>query len=358
MEEYQILSDRFPGDIEGQYHLADLALDMGRLEDAEQALQKCITAEPDNPYCNMDLMVLKLLRNDFDGVLARYKKLHAEKIQYSWFHVVTGAALLGKDDLNGATEEFDALEAAQGKLHGRVHFRTGKEWLAEVQLYRGKAQSAVEQMKTALKTAESPEERASYLLYIAKVESLVGNDNSAKSAAAESIHISNSALTYISAAAALAAIGDRSAMDQVLSGRLPGGQEIGEVGPANLDFMKGAFSLKHGRTTDAIRELASSHELDNNDLYTIFLLGQAHEHAGHWALGSELFKRIIDAKGAVLWNEPSSLWALAHYELANCYFGLGEAENAKTRYSEFLSLWSMRTLTSHKSTLRGKRSHV
>ena len=109
MKEYQILVDRFPSDVDGKSHLADLALELERLEDADRALKECLATEPRNPYCNLDSMVLMLLRNDFDGVLDRYRDLTSHGAQYPWFHGVVGTALLGKQDVKGATQEFEIL---------------------------------------------------------------------------------------------------------------------------------------------------------------------------------------------------------------------------------------------------------
>jgi DNA-binding winged helix-turn-helix (wHTH) protein/tetratricopeptide (TPR) repeat protein len=339
LKDYQLLVDRFPQNVEGDYRLADLALEMRRFDDAGRALAACKAAEPDNPYCDIDALVLSLVRNDFDEVIRQSEDLSKRGVRYPWFHAPVGAALLGKNDLHGAALEFHALERVSTKFHGTAHFRAAKERLADLDLYSGRFDSARAQLREAMETAQSTQERAEDLIFQARVEALVGRAGVARSAATEATRISASPLVYISAARVLAAEGDVGALNSVLSGRMPGGGELGDIGPANINFVKGAFALRRGKLDEALVMLASSYEEDD-DPFTAFVLAQAHQKAKHWNDGVEWYGRVLAARGDVIWNDIPALVPLAQYQIANCYRELGKINEARSAYSEFLALWS------------------
>jgi tetratricopeptide (TPR) repeat protein len=73
-----------------------------------------------------------------------------------------------------------------------------------------------------------------------------------------------------------------------------------------------------------------------NNLYSIYVRGQAYLRAGQGADAAAQFQKIIDSRGLVV-NDP--VGALAPLGLARAYAVSGDQAKTKAAYQDFFQLW-------------------
>jgi Tfp pilus assembly protein PilF len=71
-------------------------------------------------------------------------------------------------------------------------------------------------------------------------------------------------------------------------------------------------------------------------LYPVYVRGQAYLAAHQGAAAAAEFQKLLNWPGVVS-NEP--IGALAHLGLARAHASNGESKDARTSYSNFLTLW-------------------
>src|SRR5262249_38107799 len=122
LEEYKLLTDAAPQDSYALYYYADLAWEMGRFEEAKTALNRCLQNSAVDPLCNFDEMMLQVSNNNFDDVLERSKRLAHLGVNFPWFDLPVGLALVGRDEIHAAEEKFSRFADLSKNFHGSLHF--------------------------------------------------------------------------------------------------------------------------------------------------------------------------------------------------------------------------------------------
>jgi tetratricopeptide (TPR) repeat protein len=340
LAKYETLAKLYPDDPDAQYRLGDLASEMGRFDKASLALRKCMDLSPSNPSCQFEWMQLMVRTNQFEAGIATYDTIRGSSLNYPWLDKLVGYAYIGKGDLVAAQNRFENLARASRKLHGRVHFATAKDGLADVNLYQGKVRSATVQIEQAMETCESGTERANYLLFLASVQTLIGNKGNAASLARRATKESTDPLTFISAARLFAMNGDKAAAIQALAPKMPDGKPLGPIGPVTKAFIEGSLALAESNAPRAIDRLRDSYELDKEeDLDTEYMLARAYMSARQWDDAMAPLTRIVSSKGRVLLDGVPLLWPLAHYYLGRCHEERRGQKEAIGYYSQFLEIW-------------------
>jgi eukaryotic-like serine/threonine-protein kinase len=113
-----------------------------------------------------------------------------------------------------------------------------------------------------------------------------------------------------------------------------------------LPTLRAKLALAHSNPQQAIAMLAPANScelgLPNysyynwNNLYAVYVRGEAYLAAQSGAKASAEFQKIIAHRGIVL-NEP--IGALAHLGLSRAYAQSGDKKKARAAYQEFLTLW-------------------
>jgi class 3 adenylate cyclase/predicted Zn-dependent protease len=339
LKKYTILAKEWPRNADYQFYIGDLALDMGRTKESAGAIARCIAIEPLNPFCWFDQMVLNVHDGRFDATLETYDSLRRRNLTYPWFEKPVGYAYLGKGDLTSAREHFRTLGQAQTRLHGKSHFRTGKDGLADVAFYEGKVSEAESQLDRAIQNSDSRSERADYQLFIAETRALVGKREPARVEALKATKEFVNPLTFIDAARVLAIVGDRRAVGELLTPKLPNGELMGKIGPSNQNFVEGSLDLAESKMAEAVKKLEASYEDDEGDDLTAYMLARAYLADRQSEHATALFETIIKRKGGILIDESPLVWVLAQYDLARCYDGQGKFDDARKWYSNFVEVW-------------------
>jgi DNA-binding winged helix-turn-helix (wHTH) protein/tetratricopeptide (TPR) repeat protein len=337
MELYQLLIDRYPRDADALFRFAEAATERDRVEEADKATGMCLAIEPDNPYCRFQLMYVRLKQNRFNDVLADYQSLPASMRDYPWFDEPVGVALMGNGQLDQATKAFERLSGRQQRLHGTSHFTTGKEWVADVLLYQGRVADATRRIQQLMETSDNASARGSYLAYLARIYALLGDAQSARQFATETLTAPGEPDSLTVAAIVLANIGDSAGLERILKFRSE--TTAADLSPANEHLIHGLLAVAKGHTVKGIEEIRLTRDLNPHDEEATYWLGMAYIRAGDYQSALAMFQSVRDLKGTVLLDDVPLLVPLATYRIAQCQEHLGDANAAKNSYAEIAKVW-------------------
>ena len=216
---------------------------------------------------------------------------------------------------------------------------------ADTAAYSGHLQQAHEFSRRAADSARHAGENevaATHLASSALREALYGSVAEARRQAETALAISHGQIVQISAALALAIVGDairaQSLTDDVAK-RFP---EDTFVQATYLPELRAQLALARHDPAKAIEFLQNAVSYELGETNTDFPLGPAYVRGEAYLAarkGDEAaaeFQKILDHRGIVL-NAP--IGALAHLQIARAYVLAGEEDKARTAYQDFLALW-------------------
>ncbi len=339
IEEFKLLADMTPANPYVLYYYGDVALEMGRFDEAEAALEKCLASTPLDALCNFDTMMLRVSRNRFDDTLRIYDDLTKKSLNYPWFDIPVGLALLGKDDVAGAGQKLSHFAESNKKFHGSVLFTTAQEYKIDWLTYQGRIAEA-RSLASKLSALEEPGDRASPLLDMAMVDDILGDAKNTEAELKVAKEISSGDSDSRKAEKLLAIIEvNRKIAGVTLAGSKPSQRES-SLGPLDSKFAAAMNDLKNGGFNEAIRGLKLISEKDDDPFY-VFFLGRAYLMTGDWQKAIELLKNVQEAKGRVLTQSdlPVVAWPLTFYYDGLCNEALGRVAEAVSSYQKFLDIW-------------------
>ena len=339
IEEFKLLADIEPTNTYVLYYYGDLALEMGRFAEAETALANCLAISPLDPLCNFDTMMLRVSQNRFDDALGIYERLTKRSVDYPWFDIPVGLALLGKDDVDGATKKLTQFAETAKRFHGSLLFTTAQEYQIDLLTYQGRIEEA-RVLTKEVSTLEKPESRASPLLAMAMVDAILGDKKHAEDDLGLAREISSSDSDFSSAEKILAIIAFEIKARPMAHASSGVSSAESKLGPLDSEFVAAMKDLRDLRFEDAIRRLKFIHEKDDDPLYTFFL-GRAYMMKGDWQRAIESMEAVQNGKGRLLaqGDLPVAAWPLSFYFIGNCREELGHHDKAAFSYQKFLDLW-------------------
>jgi eukaryotic-like serine/threonine-protein kinase len=290
---------------------ADLAINylyLNRLGEVETTIDQALANKLDSPELHIRLYELAFLRNDTAGMLR----------QVSW-----SAGEHGVEDVLLALE-------------------------AETAAYGGRVTKARELSRRAIVSAQNAGEKetaATYEVFAALRESLMGNRLEARGFVADALRLSTGREVQAVAALALAFSGDIP-RSQTLANDLA--QNFPEDTIVQFNYVptiRAQLAMDGGdaRTAIATSEIAAAYELGDPvagdvtaAMYPIFVRGQAYLMAGDGFKSVTEFQKVLDHPGVAL-NRP--IGVLAHLGLARAYRLQGDTPRARSAYQDFLTLW-------------------
>ena len=221
-------------------------------------------------------------------------------------------------------------------------------YAADSAAYAGQMGKSRELLREAIASAEFANEKekaAGYEAAEALQDVFFGDAAEARQHAAGALALSNGRDAEYPAALALAIAGE-SAKAEALAEDLGRRFSTDTIVQFNyLPTLRAQMSLDGGETMKAIELLqpAAPYELGvpgpsnfSNNLYSVYVRGEAYLRARQGAEAAAQFQKIIDARGVVV-NDP--IGALAHVGLARAEVLNGDDARAKAAYEDFLQLW-------------------
>lgn len=339
LEIYQLLIDRYPRDTDGLYRFAELATDLDRVEEAEKALQRCLTEQADNRYCRFQLMYVNIKQNKFNDVLAQFNSLPASVRDYPWFDEPVGIAFFGNSQLDDAGRFFDRLTELQQRLHGTSHFTVAKEWRADLLLYQGQIKDATRRIEQIMGTSDNAQSLADSLAYLAQIHAIAGDESQAVTFANRASTVpAATPVALVNAALVLANVGDSGGVERVLKLRFQATHN--PLSANNEHLIRGVLAVAKGDTIRGIEEIRLARDFNPRDEESVYQLGAPYFRAGDYESALKMFKAVNDLRGTVLLDNVPLLLPISKYRTAQCYQHLGNSDSAKSTYAELASFWS------------------
>lgn len=334
----QLAADADPASADALYPLSEIAVDLGLLDQADQALRRCKMVDPTNPFCAFEAVSLRVYQNRFADAVSEYQRASTSGAYYPWLDYPAGFAKLGQGDLDGALKHFHALEESGRIFASNVHFRASQEGIAAVALYQGKLQVARQQILDALETSNSNYDKASYYLSLAHMDALHNRTAEALREANAAVQVSEAADVGISAAQSLAMAGDFNSASALLAKYSGASATLGKQYPAAERFIVGLRAMSRHKWDDAVAALRDSQRLDPN-AETTYYLAQVQMSASQWKEAATTLDELLQLKGTILMDGVASLIPLGEFHLGTCYEQLGNHSQAESLQATVKALW-------------------
>jgi len=327
----------YPRDDLAHYYLSGNALNLGNFEKAREEAKETLKLLPgDCPsYGNLISAYINMNRLAEAHAVAR----EAEQRNANCFHFQLHRYQLAflEEDQAGMAR---VAAASAGKWGvGSL----GAE--AKTAAYYGHLKQSHEYLRQAIGSGERAGVKELPLLFEAwdaNSEALLGNAELALREANEALGRSKGRDVQGTAALALALTG-KANRAQVLAESLAKRFAQDTIVQHNyLPTIRAQLALDRKDPSKAIEALEAAHPYDlacmdgSNQLYSVFLRGQAHLMALDGAGAIADFHEIIDHRGIV---QNQIIGPLAHLGLARAYALQGDSIRARTAYQDFFTLW-------------------
>jgi serine/threonine protein kinase/tetratricopeptide (TPR) repeat protein len=355
-EQYRLLTDLYPDDVEGYRWLANSSVWAGHLGDAVTAQQRAVELAPQSAVNHSQLIVLLVRLNKFSEAVAAYESAQRQGAKSPLLHWGTGLAYLGEDNTVAARRQFEQLREEGGAYEANL----ASLYLARVLIYEGRLGEAVDALWSGLVLDEKLHSESwmpvrRYLL--AKVLWVEGKK---ASALRELRLLEGSALKEadpeeMRRAGVLAAEwGDISAARKILAkmGRIPSLQESAFTQSCYYN-LSGVVERASGKTDSAIENQRRAAVFYPS--YQAYLaLADDYTARKDWQNAVKSYQSYLNFQGEILHEDLPSDWVLAHLWIARSLAGAGDSTGSLQHYDEFLRLWA--NADSGLSSLRVARS--
>jgi DNA-binding winged helix-turn-helix (wHTH) protein/predicted Zn-dependent protease len=299
------------------------------LQDAQEALR--LAPGQSNTSINVALGLLNLdHRNEAKQAVQRSL---ARGLDAPYMHILLYHVAFLEDDTREMEAQLDALS-------GGADFEQ-----SDTEAYFGRMQNSRAFSKRALEIVgrgNSSELRAQILDEDALREAEYGNFDLARQAAARALTLSSGRHAKLFASLALAIGGDvarAQALADELNRKFPSDTLLQRYW---LPTIRASIELARKNPSKALDALQTisyefalvGHPADN--LYPVYVRGQAYLGADQGKEAAAEFQKIIDHRGIVL---NGRIGALAHLQLGRAYALQGDNTRALAAYQDFLTLW-------------------
>jgi eukaryotic-like serine/threonine-protein kinase len=327
-----LLRQIYPRDLSSYTQLTQIYTTQGDYDKALAEVQAGIQMSPQSNlnYGNLISAYINLDRFDEANAALQQAKAHALTPQPSLSYYL---AFFRGDDA-----EMKRQVAADADL---------RKAQADTEAYFGRLAKARDLIRTA--TDSKVHEGASGTAALWQVdgalyEAELGHADRARQEALQVLtNAATSTVVQVQAALALARGGDNSramAVVQQLEKQFPSDTMVNYYwGPT----IRAAVALNQKNPHAAIEALQATtpYELGSPpsslaNLYPVYLRGLAYLQAGQGQEAAREFRKILDHRGVIL-NFPTG--ALARLQLARAQLMMGDTENARKSYQDFLALW-------------------
>lgn len=355
-EQYRLLTDLYPDDVDAYRWLANSSVWAGRVEDAAAAQQRAVQLEPQTAVNRVQLILLLVRVNKFAEALAANESARSRGVNSPLLHWGTGLAYLGEDNVPTAQREFEQLRSEGGEYEANL----ASLYLARVFIYEGRLREAADTLRSGLVLDEKLHSESwipvrRYLL--AKVLQAEGKQTSALE---ELKRLESSALKSTnpgdmrSAGVLAAELGDIATARKILAKmeNVPSMQESAFTQSCYYN-LKGAIEQASGQTDSAIESQHRAAVFYPSYQAHLTLAG-VYVTRGDWQNAVVAYQAYLNFQGQILHEGVPSDWVLTHLWMARSLAEAGDSAESLRQYDEFLRLWA--NADSDLTSLRAARS--
>jgi serine/threonine protein kinase/tetratricopeptide (TPR) repeat protein len=340
-EQYRLLTDLYPDDVDGYRSLADSLTWAGHTQDALVAAQHAVQLEPQTPLNHWILMQSLIRLNRFPEALAAYESAQNRGVKSAIFHRGTGLAYLGEGNVALATAEFEALRKEGREYEGNL----ASLYLARTWMYQGQLRKAEDLLRGGLLMDDklhSDSFRPVRLYLLAKVLQAQGRP---AAAAEESRRLKVAAL--------------QDGYPDILrrSGKLAVSLKDMRTARMMLEQIEKLSSFSDSAYTQSSyynlkgaieRSEHPQAAIENQRRSAIFYpsyhpyLDLAGNYAAlrDWPNAVQAYQKYLGFQGQIFDEDTPSDWVLAKLGMARSLAAQGDVPQAIQRYDEFLRLWA------------------
>ena len=340
-ENYRLLTDLYPNDLEAYQGLASASYDAGRVDDAISSEKMALRINPNSARDHVGLMLYLNRLNRFEEALADYESARSRNVKHPRLHWAAGLAYLGKGDTTSARREFQLLREEGGPHDESL----AALCLARVLMYEGRLREAAEALRAGLVLDEKlhsegwvPVRR--YLL--AEIQRTRGRVVEAQAEArllADAAQTDGDPWELRRAGILELELGDTRTSQGLLSRLADLRNTQGAFTQACYENLKGALELASGRIEGAVESQRRA-----SAFFSFFApymsLGEAYTAQRDWINAIEAYRRYLERKGEVFTDDSPSDWVLAYLSRARVFAQAGDTQNALSSYDEFLRIWA------------------
>jgi len=340
LEQYRLLTELYPDDIEGYQGLAANSVWAGRPQDSIAAERHILRLDPHSALDYNRLIRWLDHVSNFNEALVAYSSAKSNGVTAPVLHWGAGVAHLGLDDLPAAREEF-ALLAQQGSDYEKG---LASLYSARVLMYEGRLREATEVLQQSLLLDEklhsdtwTPVKR--YLLgqvLLARGKSAEARVELKKLATTvDRTHSEELRRTGLQALAQ----GELALARQLLT-PLTALNESEDTGYTHSCYfnLKGAVELAEGKK-DAAEQSQRRAQVFYPSFNAYYTAGEVYAAKEDWTKAVPAFQRYLEFKGEVIGDDSPSDWVLGNLRLARILSKSGDVKQSLQYYDRFLHLW-------------------
>lgn len=341
-DEFRLLTEVYPDDMEGFRGLADMSLWTGRAEEAVPAEQHALELAPHSAVDYLRLILYMDRLNRFDEALGAYNKAKASGADSPLLRWGTGIAYLGGGDTKSALHEFDLLQS-EGGQDGESRATL---YRARVFMYEGRLKDAGDELRRGLLLDQKMNDQSvmpvrQYLLTEVLLErGQTAEARAVKDELTQEALASQESEDLRRAGVVAVELSDFSAARKLLASLANvSAQHQSQFIQSCYYNLDGAIDLAQKRTDAAAEsQRKASVFLPRYEAY--LALGDALGAKNDWKGASQAYQQYLGLEGEILQDDSPSDWVLAHLSLARALARAGDTTQALKYYDEFLALWS------------------
>ncbi|HEV2491027.1 MAG TPA: protein kinase [Candidatus Acidoferrales bacterium] len=342
VEQYVLLTQLFPDDLEANRGLADNSIWTGHPEMAITAMQRALQLNPHSAL-DYDRMILYLDKvNRFAEANAAYEAARGAGVKAPFLLYAAGLTRLSLGDAEGAGRDFDELRS-QGDAYNQNLASLG---LARVLMYKGRLGDAIKELRAGLILDEKMKSEEwmpvrHYLL--ADLGLLQGREDEARSetrllaqqafANPESQDLRRAGLLAVELKELDTA---REALKHLEGMREKNGSSYLLSCIFNL---QGALKLAEGDADAAVDDQTRAAVFfPSPEVYRS--LAEAYEAKHDWKNAADAHEKYLEIKGVLFQDDSPADWVEGYWRLGRVQIGQGDSKDALQSYGDFLRLWA------------------
>jgi tetratricopeptide (TPR) repeat protein/tRNA A-37 threonylcarbamoyl transferase component Bud32 len=341
-EQYHLLTDLYPDDVDGYRSLSESLTWAGHTQDALAAAQHAVQLEPQTPL-NHWILIQSLNRlNKFPEALAAYESAETRGVRSAIFHRGTGLAYLGEGNVAAATAEFEQLRKEGGDYEANL----SSLYLARTRIYEGRLNQAADLLRAGLLMDDklhSESYKSTRLYLLVKVLQAQGN----RPAAVDEARRLNVAVLKDGYPDGMRRAGKLAVELKDLS---TARMMLGQIEKLS-SFPESAYTQSCYYNLKGVIERAAEHPeaaIDNQHRSAIFYpsyqpyleLAASYVTGHDWPNAVQAYQKYLSFHGQILDEETPSNWVLANLWTARALAAEGDVPQSLQRYDEFLRLWA------------------
>jgi len=341
-EQYRLLTEIYPDDLEAYRGLAETSFWAGRSEEGLAAMQHAVALNFHSADDQQRLILCFVRLNRFSDALASYHEAQIQGLRRPMLHWGAGLAHLGQGDSQSARQEFELLRTEGGPYVASL----ASVNLARVLLYEGRLSEATDSLRAGLLVSEKlhsetwiPVER--YLL--AQVLWTRGQVSEARAEVRRLAVAANSQLQEeeLRRGGLMAVqLGELNTAQQLLKNlaELNAQRDSGYTRSCYYN-LKGVVDLASGDVGSAIESQRRA-ALFFPSYRAQAGLGSAYAARKEWRSAAQALQRYLEFKGEIFEFDSPMEWVLTQLTLARALAKAGDPNQAIHFYDEFLQIWA------------------